>query len=119
MDANTDKVIRKSGRYPWKEDILYFCDRKACETCHPNNECKHTHLIEHAKNFEKVGEAYFEVQSKPVILKLNTLLRPEDFERVRQCLIKQITDGILLLPATVETVLLDVDDVVYEIRKVE
>ena len=27
-------------------DILYLCDRKACENCH--EECKHTENIDHA-----------------------------------------------------------------------
>ena len=29
-------------------DILYICDRKACENCY--EECKHTNDIEHAVN---------------------------------------------------------------------
>lgn len=31
-------------------DILFLCDRRACEVCYP--ECRHTNDIRHAKEFE-------------------------------------------------------------------
>ena len=31
-------------------DILFFCDQRACEICYP--ECQHTTDICHAKEFE-------------------------------------------------------------------
>lgn len=30
--------------------VLYECDRRACESCHP--ECRHTKDIRHAENFQ-------------------------------------------------------------------
>ena len=33
-----------------KGDVLYICDRRACERCHPY--CQHTRDITHAENFE-------------------------------------------------------------------
>lgn len=34
-------------------NILYLCDRRACELC--NIECYHTSDIAHARSFENVG----------------------------------------------------------------
>lgn len=39
--------------------ILYICDRRACDTCSP--ECKHTCDPRHAKSFELIGGALFEL----------------------------------------------------------
>ncbi len=43
------------------EDVIFLCDGKQCEVCH-NNECCHTNDISHAKNFEKIGDSYWEVE---------------------------------------------------------
>ena len=39
-------------------DILYICDRRACEVCDPN--CRVTKDIRHAKNFELFGNRFVE-----------------------------------------------------------
>lgn len=39
-------------------NVFYLCDREACVDC--TSQCKHTGSIEHAVNFEKVGDTYFE-----------------------------------------------------------
>ena len=56
-------------------DILYKCDRRACEHCSP--ECSHTQDISHAVNFQKfVGrDAYVEL-SKQETDDTNSLLNP-------------------------------------------
>ena len=38
-------------------DILYLCDRKACETCIPEI-CDYTTDISHARNFVKLSPNY-------------------------------------------------------------
>lgn len=43
-----NELIKKGLAIPAK-DILYLCDRKKCEMCHP--ECAHTNDITHAANF--------------------------------------------------------------------
>lgn len=43
------------------EDVIFLCDGNQCEVCH-NNECCHTTDITHAKNFEKIGDSYWEVE---------------------------------------------------------
>lgn len=44
-------------------DILYICDRRACEVCDPN--CRATKDIRHAKHFELMGRTMVEVEPKP------------------------------------------------------
>ena len=39
------------------EDIVYVCDREACENC--STECNHTSDIHHAKNFTEVAPGKF------------------------------------------------------------
>ena len=45
-------------------DVLYLCDRRACETCHSN--CEHTNDISHAVNFELVDSIYVE-KERPLV----------------------------------------------------
>ena len=45
------------------EPVHYICDRRACNEC-TNPDCNHTSDIQHAANFEKIGDAYFE-KEKP------------------------------------------------------
>ena len=74
-DAQTIVSLEKEVRYyrnkieqmEGVEDIMFLCDRRACDTC--LKECKHTSDIKHAENFqlsmggksfiEKETEAYF------------------------------------------------------------
>lgn len=43
------------------EDVIFLCDGKQCEVCH-DPECRRTYNIAHAKNFEKIGDSYWEVE---------------------------------------------------------
>lgn len=43
-------------------EIHYICDKRACGFC-PNDLCNHTSDIRHAKNFELLGDLYFEKES--------------------------------------------------------
>lgn len=56
-------------------DVLYLCDQKRCIKCH-YPECKHTNDIRHAKNFEKQGGYFWEVED-PHIIKVNDLVDEE------------------------------------------
>ena len=40
-------------------EVFFICDRRACEPCR-NEQCKFTRMIEHAANFETIGDAYWE-----------------------------------------------------------
>lgn len=80
-------------------DILYKCDRRACQTCHSSHMCEHTLDINHAVDFEKVGEAYIQRNKPEVIaLKLTTCIRPVDAEKLRKKLLSEYKEGIILLP---------------------
>jgi hypothetical protein len=39
-------------------DVLYLCDKKACEKCN-SIDCRHTTDIEHAVSFEKGPNGYY------------------------------------------------------------
>ena len=39
---------------PKKEKVIYICNRKRCENCHP--ECQHTSDIRFAADFTKVDD---------------------------------------------------------------
>ena len=48
--------------------VLFICDHRACERCTAETgQCCSTTKIEHAKNFEKLAEFYYEVEDKPKI----------------------------------------------------
>lgn len=49
----------KKAKATEKEKIVYLCDHRECKECN-DVLCKHTSNIEHAKNFEKRGDTYFE-----------------------------------------------------------
>lgn len=50
-------------------EIVYVCDRKACNSCSSHvGDCYHTSDIEHAKNFERRGDTYFEKENEVVYL---------------------------------------------------
>ena len=44
--------------------VFYKCDRKACGENHDCGECRRTHRIEHAVNFEKKQHIYIEKYSE-------------------------------------------------------
>lgn len=41
-------------------DVLYLCDMRACEKCHPDRLCQFTKDIRHARNFERIEGAFVE-----------------------------------------------------------
>lgn len=50
-------------------DVQYLCDHRACDICsnptHDKRLCNHTSKIEHAVNFEKLGNnCYFEKEDR-------------------------------------------------------
>ena len=52
--------IPKNKKNIEKDKIVYLCDHRACKECGSGLYCNHTHKIEHAKNFIKIGDTYFE-----------------------------------------------------------
>lgn len=53
---------------PRDSKVFYLCDRRACESCNSiaDGECKHTTDIGHAKNFELIGNGFFEKEIPPL-----------------------------------------------------
>jgi len=82
-------------------EILYLCDRKACENCSP--ECRHTTDIYHAVNFEKCeGGGYWEKDKKPLlVMKTDRLLKKEVIDRIRNDLKQQIEEGLVVVDGSI------------------
>lgn len=55
MDVSVHKCKECEYKQEEKRKVFYICDRKACDSC-DNPNCKHTHKIEHAKNFKSNKE---------------------------------------------------------------
>lgn len=56
------KLLNKlrNARQRKKAEVLYLCDRKACEKCNPGL-CRHTTDVNHAENFRfSYGRAFVE-----------------------------------------------------------
>lgn len=50
-------------RAPERQNVLYLCDRRACERCMPLKPgCRHTSDVRHAKNFELRGDVFKELE---------------------------------------------------------
>lgn len=62
-DIHDEKYSSDESTTKRSETVHYICDRRACEEC-TNPDCNHTSDIQHAANFEKIGDAYFE-KEKP------------------------------------------------------
>ena len=92
------KFKQESGE---KMDVLYLCDRKACENC--SSKCRHTKDICHAINFEKCeGGGYWEKDTKPLlVLKTDCLLKREVVARIRNDIKKQIEEGLVLVDGSI------------------
>jgi len=90
--------------------ILYLCDKRACETCHP--DCTHTHDVTHAKNFRLMNHSFLEEPAPRVVLKYPGMLKQEVKERIMADLNKQLKDcsGIIAVDSSVEIVRLDPSD---------
>lgn len=55
------KWLKELKAYKKKGKIVYLCDRRACKECNSESElCNHTSNIEHARNFKKIADTYFE-----------------------------------------------------------
>lgn len=77
-------------------NVLYLCDRKACD------ECNHTQDINHAKNYQKAElDTYFETLRLPLNL---VNLKPFAQQKVLNELLEQLTTGIVILPEYIECV---------------
>jgi hypothetical protein len=101
-------------------DILYLCDRSACDTfgcVRDDGPCKHTVDISHAKNFEKDGAGnYWEKDPKPlIILKFNTLLKKEVLDRIQEEFKKQMMDGVIFCDSSVKLIEVIPDGTTYDI----
>ena len=78
--AKKDELIQRLGEYEdlglgpkaLKElktaagvNVLYLCDKRACDGNCKNSFCQHTRNPEHAKNFYKMNGAYWENDELP------------------------------------------------------
>ena len=67
--SNLLKKVEKDAKGEDGPEIVYLCDGKSCngDDCpnQPYNECRHTHDIRHAVNFECVDEKWNKWMEKP------------------------------------------------------
>lgn len=53
---------KKAREKAEKEKVLFFCDKRACESC--GGYCTRTSDVRHAKNFELFGDRFVEIGPK-------------------------------------------------------
>ena len=85
-------------------NVLYLCDRKACDKCSP--ECQHTQDIDNAKNYQKAElDTYFETPGLPLILRFKVNLKASVQKRLLNELREQLTNSsVVILPEYIECV---------------
>ena len=76
--------------------VLYLCDRRVCEKCSP--DCHHTTDISHAQNFKKEFDDYFESTKPTLVVEARTLMSKEDLKQIRDDILEQMKDGVVVLP---------------------
>lgn len=101
-------------------EALYLCDRrqKNCKAIGCGSECQHTTDIRHAKNFELGldGITMIERTHPLVIFKVNELIPNRVLQQIREELVKQVADGVVLCDAIVKPVIITgFDGVVYDV----
>lgn len=70
--------------------IFYLCNGKACKNCRGHNpDCRHTMKVEHAVNFKRVGNDFWEELDKEDKLKNGTLI---DIETVAKLMVEMFDD---------------------------
>lgn len=68
--------VKRCSECDCNATVLYLCDGKSCDRGCALGDCKHTTDIRHAKNFEKKGGYFFEVEN-PHVAKVNDLVDEE------------------------------------------
>lgn len=61
IDSKYEKEKQRLDEEGAEIRILYICDRRKCDNC--REECLHCSDVEHAKNFEKIGETFWEKEN--------------------------------------------------------
>lgn len=78
--------------------VMYICDRKKCEVC--REDCKYTEDIRRAENFKEVLPGVFEENKTGLyVFKSSMHIREKDLQHIRESIIKQIEDGVVVLPS--------------------
>ena len=91
-----------------KPQIFYFCNGEACEYC-DKDSCHLTSKIEYAKNFEKNCSGIYVEKGKSktsdiLIIKSTALYSQEKLKQVRDSIIDQKDNGVILLPYGFEVI---------------
>lgn len=77
--------------------VMYICDRKKCKVC--REYCRYTSDIHHAENFKEVSPGIFEENKTSLyVFKYSMYIRDKDQQHIRESIIKQIEDGVVVLP---------------------
>ena len=80
-----------------ENEVMYICDRKKCEVCH--EYCGYTSDIRHAENFKEISPGVFEENKTGLyVFKSQMHIREKDLQHIRESIIKQIEDGVVVLP---------------------
>lgn len=104
--------------------VLYLCDKRqdGCKTTSCGSDCHHTLDIRHAKNFELGldGLTMIEKTNPLVIFECKALIPKRVLKQIREELVKQVADGVVLCDAIVKPVAITgFDGVIYDIYIVE
>ena len=99
------------------QKVLFLCDRRACERCHP--ECKHTLDISHAKNFEIENGNYVEKVDPLTVFKVDCLLPKAALYKIREELEKQAASGIIVCDDSFEVLRVKDDASVYALHVIK
>ena len=106
-----------------KLEKLYLYNGEACEYC-DKDLCHLTSKIEHAKNFDKNCSGIYVEKGKSktsdiLIIKSTALYSQEKLKQVRDSIIDQKDNGVILLPYDFEVIVApdDVEIIVEEKEK--
>ena len=89
------------------EQVAYICDGRKCENdCY---DCFRTLDIEHAKDFKRIGDTYYQntsAEAVPTVIRAKTFMRKEDFDKWADD-IKRQGENVICIPCDAEVVSAD------------
>lgn len=99
-----DKAQELSASNDTAGIILYLCDRQACGSVCPNQECYLTRDIRHAMNFKPEGDHWVENTSsgETILMRLRNTHSAEYIKQLYDEIIRMKRYGVILLPKEID-----------------